>query len=98
MPPALRGSGDTADLSPDRKGSPPGSSILGGGNVLAVEREEVVDLVVRREEPLCLAGGFEPLHLPFSPPCRLVRVFGPVVEALMPAVFDPGHQLLLCRG
>jgi hypothetical protein len=47
MRPILRGSRDTADLGPDRKGLPPGSSVVGGGNVLAVEREEVVDLVMR---------------------------------------------------
>jgi hypothetical protein len=40
--------------------------------VLAAEREEVVDLIMCREEPLGLAGGFEPLHLAFSPPCWLV--------------------------
>jgi hypothetical protein len=62
MLPALRGSGDTADLGPHRKGSPPGSSILGGGDVLAAERKEVVDLIMRREEPLCLAG--ESIRIP----------------------------------
>ena len=72
MLPALRGSGDTADLGPNRKGSPPGSPVFGGGDVVAVEREEVVDLIMRREEPLGLAGRFEPLHLPFAPPRRLM--------------------------
>jgi hypothetical protein len=98
MPPALRGSGGTADLSPDRKGSLPGSSIPGGGNVLTVEREEVVDLVVRREEPLRLAGGFEPLHLPLASSRRLARILGPVVEPFVAAVLDPGHQFFLRRG
>jgi hypothetical protein len=65
--------------------------------VLAAERKEVVDLVMSREEPLCLAGRFEPLHLPLASSGRLVRVLGSVVEALMPMVLDPRHQLLLRR-
>ena len=56
MLPALRGSGDTTDLGPDLEGSPPSSSIIGGRNVLAAEREEVVDLIMGREEPLYLTG------------------------------------------
>ena len=70
----------------------------GGGDVIAAEMEEVVDLVVGGEEALRLAGRFEPLHLPFSPSRRLVRILGPVVEALVPAVLDPGHQLPLRRA
>ena len=72
MLPALRDSCDTADLSPNLEVSPSGSSIVGGGDVFAAGWEEVVDLVMSREEPLCLTGGFEPLHLPFSPLGRLV--------------------------
>src|SRR5687768_16444167 len=98
MLPALRGRCDTADLGPDREGSPPGSSIVGGRDVIAAEKEEVVDLVMGREEPLRLAGGLEALHLPFSPPRRLVRILGSVVQALVPAVLDPRYQLLLRRG
>ena len=80
MLPALRGRRDTADLGPKLESPGPGGSVVGGGNVLAVEREEVVDLVVRREEPLGLAGGFEPLHLPFASTGRLVRILGSVVQ------------------
>ena len=56
MLPALRGSGDTADLGPDLEGSSSGSSIVGSREVIAAEQEEVVDLVVGREEPLRLTG------------------------------------------
>ena len=64
MLPALRGRCDTADLGPKLESPGPCGSVFGGGDVLAAERKEVVDLVMRREEPLCLAGRFEPLHLP----------------------------------
>jgi hypothetical protein len=94
MPPASRGSGDTADLGPDCEGSPPGSSIVGGGNVLAAEREEVVDLVMRREEPLGLAGGFEPLHLSLASSGRLVRVLRSVVQMLWAGRTDMTLSLL----
>src|SRR4051812_47810511 len=69
-----------------------GGSVRGGGDVLAAERKEVVDLIMGREEPLCLAGGLEPLHLPFASPCRLVRILRPVVQTFVPAVLDAWHQ------
>jgi hypothetical protein len=40
----------------------PGSSVLGSSDVTAAEVEEVIDLIVGREEPLRLARRFEPLH------------------------------------
>jgi hypothetical protein len=55
--------------------------------------EEVVDRVVGREGTLHLPGRFEPLHLPFPPSGRLVRVLGPVVEPSVATVLDPGHHL-----
>ena len=68
----LRGSRDNGDLGPKLEGPGACGSELGGGDVLAAERNEVVDLVMRREEPLCLAGGFEPLHLPLAASGRLM--------------------------
>lgn len=62
--PTVRRSHDTADLGPDLEGSPSGGSILGRGDVLAAERKVIVDLVMRREESLRLAGRLELLHLP----------------------------------
>ena len=59
---------------------------------------KVADLVVGGEEPLRLAGRLEALHLPLSSPRRLVRVLRPVVEALVPAVLDTRHQVLLRRA
>ena len=54
--PVLCGSCDIGDLSPDREGSRESASVLGGGDVIAAEVEEIVDLIVGREEPWCLAG------------------------------------------
>jgi hypothetical protein len=50
------GSLGTSDLGPDRERLRPDGSVLGGREVIAVEMEEVVDLVMSREEPLRLAG------------------------------------------
>src|SRR4051794_5610277 len=50
------GSLDARDLSPDREGLRADRSVLAGGEVIAVEMKEVVDLVVGREEALRLAG------------------------------------------
>ena len=56
MLPVLRGSCDIADLGPGCEGSPPGSPVFGGGDVITAEIKEIVDLIVGREKLLCLTG------------------------------------------
>src|SRR4051794_20530199 len=75
-------SGHAGDRGPGLKGLGPGGSILGGGAVIAAKVEEIVDPIVGREEALSLAGRLEPLHLPFAPSRRLMRILCPVVEML----------------
>ena len=65
--------------------------------MIAAEVEEVVDPVVGGEERLGLASWREPLHLPLASARRLVRVFRPIVEALVFAMLDARHDLLV-RG
>ena len=48
--------GHAGDLGPALKGLGLGGSILIGGDVVAAERKEVVDLVVGGEKTLRLAG------------------------------------------
>src|SRR5215207_9365698 len=91
-----RGS-NPADVRPRPERTRPRGAVLAGRDVVAAEMEEIADLVVGGEEALCLAGRLEALHLPFSSPCRLMRVLRPVVQPLVPAVLDAGHQLLLRR-
>src|SRR3954453_13384169 len=50
------GSLGTGELGPDRERLRADGSVLGGRKVIAVEMEEVVDLIVGGEEPLRLAG------------------------------------------
>ena len=69
-----------------------------GGQEMATELEEVVDLTVAGEEPLGLPRQLEALHLPLSPPCRLVRDLGPVVQVPALPVLDPGQDLPLGRA
>ena len=45
-----------------------------------------------------MAGRFELLHLPFSSARRLVRIFCSVVQPLVLAMLNPGHDLPLCRA
>ena len=47
-------SGHAGDLGPDLEGLGPGGSILDGGDVVATEVEEIVDLVMGGEEALGL--------------------------------------------
>ncbi len=90
--------GNPADFCPHLERPRPRSTVLDGGDVVAAEMEEVADPVVGREETLCLPGRLEALHLPFSSSRRLMRILRPVVEALVPAVLDTRHQLLLRRA
>src|SRR3954471_3349215 len=66
-----RGS-NPADVGPGLERPRPRGSIFAGGEVVAAEVEEVVDLVVGGEEPLCLPRRLEALHLAFSSSRRLV--------------------------
>ncbi len=49
------------------------------------------------QEALSLAWGCEATHRPFTLACRLMRIFGAVIEALMLTVFDAA-QALSCGG
>jgi hypothetical protein len=57
--------------------------VLGGSDLIAAEVEQVVDLIVGGQEALRLAGRFELFHSPLSTACRLVRIFGSVVQSLV---------------
>src|SRR6201993_3697012 len=89
---------DTADFGPDLEFLGPGSSVLGGSDMIAAKMKEVVDLVVGGEEPLRLAGRFKLLHLPLSSTRRLMRVFRSVVEPLVLAMLNAGHDLSFGRA
>src|SRR5919202_1081588 len=56
-----------ADVCPRPERPRPRGAVLAGGDVVAAEVEEVVDLVVGGEETLRLAGRLEALHLSLSP-------------------------------
>src|ERR1700741_1415649 len=89
---------DTADFGPDLEFFGPGCSVLDGSAMIAAEMEEVVDLIVGGEEPLRLAGRFELLHLALSSARRLMRVFRSVVQPLVLALLDAGHDLSFGRA
>lgn len=48
------------------------------------------------QKALGLAGRLEAAHGPFTLARRLVRVFGTVVEPLVFAMLDAGHDVLVC--
>src|SRR5437762_8852881 len=50
------------------------------------------------KKALSLPRRLEPLHDPLSSSGRLMGVFGPVIEALVLPMLDPGHDLPLGRG
>jgi hypothetical protein len=48
-----------------------------------------------REKALHLSWEFEPPHGSLSLPCRLVRVFGAIIQAFVLAMFDAGYAFFL---
>ena len=48
---------------------------------MALEIEGIVDDGMHAEEALGRSSRFEPLHLAFSSPYRLMRIFGAIVLA-----------------
>lgn len=94
----LCGLRDAADVVPRLEGAGPLGAVVGCRQEVAGQAEEVVDLIMGGQEALGMPGRLEPFHLPFSPPCWLVRVFRPVVEAVVLAVLDARHDLPLRRA
>ena len=90
-------SGDGAcvgDVAPDSKAVVTRSAAeVGRGGFRIRDVEEVRDLIVNRQKPLCLPGRFESLHDQFASPRRLVRVFRAIVQALVLAMFDAKAHL-----
>ena len=70
----LCGQLDAADVVPCLEGTGAIGAVVGCGQAVAGQEEEVVDLIVRGQEALSLSGRLEPLHLAFSSPRWLVRV------------------------
>jgi hypothetical protein len=66
-----------------------------GGVMVSAAGENVGDLVMSGKEASNLPRRLEPLHDPLSSSGRLMGVFGPVIEALVPPMLDPGHDLPL---
>jgi hypothetical protein len=75
---------------PNPKGARANHPVLAGCHVVAARAEVAIDEAVRRKEALGVPGRLEPLHLPFSSSCRLVRDLGSIVEvATLPASRSP---------
>ena len=87
-----------ADVVPRLEGAGPLGAVVGCRHQVAGQEEEVVDLIVGGQEALRVPGRLEPLHLAFSSAGWLVGVFRPVVQPLVLAVLDAGHDLLLRRA
>ena len=66
-----------------------------GGAVGAGWNEEIADGREDIHEPLQVPGRLKALHHPLSSPERQMRIFCPIVEPLMRAVFDVWHDLML---
>jgi len=81
---------DAGDITLPLKCTITGSSVVAGGQEVATELEEAVDLAVAEEEPLGMPHRFEALLLLFSPSCRLVRELRLVVGIAALPVLDPG--------
>ena len=77
---------DARHLSPCRKGPNTEHAIMGSAHQMSTAAKQVVNGTMNRQKPLCLSRGFEPAHLSFSLPCRLMRDFRSIVSAAILAV------------
>ena len=59
--------------------------------------EKISHLIVDRSETLQLTRRLEATHHFLADPCRLVRVFRPVVQPLVLAMFDVQPQIVVRR-
>ena len=90
---------DAGDLGRGREGlSAGGAEVCGSVVVSAAAGDNVCDLVMDGKEALDLPRRLEPLHDPLSSSGRLMGIFGPVIEALVLPMLDPGHNLLFGGG
>src|SRR5271169_596355 len=87
-----------SDVGPRGEGLGAVRSEVGGGVVVSAAGEKVGELVMGGKEALHLPRRLEPLHDPLSSSGWLMGVFGPVIETLVLAMLDPGHDLPLGRG
>ena len=75
-----------------------GDTKLGGGVLVGAAGENVGNLIMGGKKPLHLPRRLEALHDPLSSSGRLVGILRPVVQALVLAVLDAGHDLPLGGG
>ena len=71
---------------------------MDGPQEVAADPKQILNGSVHREKPLRLASGFEPAHLSFSLPGRLVGDFRPIVRVLVRAVNHRRHYGAAGRG
>src|SRR6478736_7894328 len=90
--------GDAGDVGPGGEGLGAAGQEVGGGVVVSAAGENVGELVMSGKEALNVPRRLEPFHDPLSSSGRLMGVFGPVIEALVLPMLDPGHDLPLGSG
>jgi hypothetical protein len=68
---------------------------FGGGVLTRTAGENVGDLIMGRQKPLHLPRRLEALHHPLPSSGRLAGILRSIIEALVLAVLDAGHDLPL---
>ena len=71
---------DAGLLSPDPEHLRASAAIAGCGHQMAPRPKVIVDYRMRRQEPLCLIGRLEPLHLPLSSSRGSMRILSSIVQ------------------
>src|SRR5271163_4909133 len=90
--------GNAGDIGPGGEGLGAAEPEACCSVAVSAAGENVGDLVVSGEEALNLPRRLEPLHDPLSSSRRLMGVLGPVIEALVLPMLNPGHDLPLGSG
>ncbi len=65
---------------------------------MSADPKQILHGTMHRQEALSVADRFEPAHLIFALPCRLMRALRSVVLVLLRAVYDRRHHGTVRRG
>ena len=83
---------DAGLLSPDLERLRASAAIAGCGHQMAPRPKVIVDQGMRRQEPLCLIGRLEPLHLPLSSSRGSMRILSSIVQVPARPMPDIGQN------
>ena len=88
----------TRHLLPSHRCSNPKQAVVPRPHEMSSKPEEITNHPMHEQKPLRLTGRFEPSHVAFTLPCRLMRDLDQIICIAVCIVNDVGHHLALRRA